>query len=132
MKQLTPNFSQEEFACHCCGALPTLASITRLVLPLQELRNIISFNLSKDCPIIINSGYRCVINNKFCGGSPKSMHLQGLAADIRCPELSIPELHAYCLKIHEFRGIGIYTSWIHVDLRTKPATWDYTHPSITA
>ena len=36
-------------------------------------------------PIAINSGYRGVVLNKTIGGSFKSQHCQGQAADIECP-----------------------------------------------
>ncbi len=37
-----------------------------------------------DDPIIITSGFRCKEVNEAVGGSPKSNHLLGCAADIRC------------------------------------------------
>jgi hypothetical protein len=36
-------------------------------------------------PIAINSGYRGVVLNKTIGGSWKSQHCEGKAADIECP-----------------------------------------------
>ncbi len=37
-----------------------------------------------DDPIIITSAFRCKAVNEAVGGSPKSNHLLGCAADIRC------------------------------------------------
>ena len=37
-------------------------------------------------PILINSGYRCKRLNEMVGGSSKSMHTKGLAADFRTRE----------------------------------------------
>jgi uncharacterized protein YcbK (DUF882 family) len=41
-------------------------------------------------PIHVNSGYRCPALNTAIKGARNSMHLQGLAADIVCPQLGPP------------------------------------------
>jgi len=33
-------------------------------------------------PIYVNSGYRCKELNKLVGGSPRSQHVKGMAADL--------------------------------------------------
>lgn len=69
-------------------------------------------------PIIITSGYRCPELNKALGGSSTSAHMQGLAADIHCPNMSILDLAKFVTQnmgnydqvIYEFR------EWVHVGL----------------
>ena len=41
-------------------------------------------------PIHVNSGYRCPALNTAIKGAGNSMHMQGLAADILCPQLGPP------------------------------------------
>lgn len=48
-------------------------------------------------PIVITSGYRCPELNKLVGGVFNSAHMDGLAVDISCDDMS--RLHAICLRI---------------------------------
>jgi len=41
-------------------------------------------------PIHVTSGYRSVRLNQMVGGTARSMHVQGLAADIVCPDYGNP------------------------------------------
>ena len=66
-------------------------------------------------PIIITSGYRCYDLNKAIGGSDTSQHVDGKAADIIVPNMSVDELFELGSKyvphdqiIHEF------ARWVHV------------------
>ena len=74
-----------------------------------------------DSPIIINSGFRCKKLNKIIGGSKKSQHTVGEAADIVFPFLnqSLKEIYnkiafssiRYSQIIYEFG------QWIHIGLQ---------------
>ena len=37
-------------------------------------------------PILVNSGYRCLVHNKTVGGVSSSQHMRGEAADICCED----------------------------------------------
>ena len=73
-------------------------------------------------PIAINSGYRGVVLNKTIGGSFKSQHCQGQAADIECPGTGnrhvadwISDNCTFDQLILEFHTPGIADSgWVHV------------------
>ena len=73
-------------------------------------------------PIAINSGYRGVVLNKTIGGSFKSQHCQGQAADIECPGTGnrhvadwISDNCTFDQLILEFYTPGIPDSgWVHV------------------
>jgi hypothetical protein len=73
-------------------------------------------------PIAINSGYRGVVLNKAIGGSWKSQHCQGQAADIECPGTGnrhiadwISDNCTFDQLILEFHTPGIPDSgWVHV------------------
>ena len=73
-------------------------------------------------PIAINSGYRGVVLNKTIGGSFKSQHCQGQAADNECPGTGnrhvadwISDNCTFDQLILEFHTPGIPDSgWVHV------------------
>lgn len=106
---LTKNFSKKEFSCKCCGKLKYNKEF---LIRLQILRNLV------EKPIIINSGYRCEINEKRVNG--KGNHIKGNSADIRTSDRKDMELlKKYANKVFEDGGIGIYSNFIHVDLNGK-------------
>mgnify|MGYP002700500222 FL=1 len=72
------NFSLSEFACAC--GCPENHTKLGLLTALQEVRDIFGRGIK------IASGYRCEFHNKGVGGSPKSSHILGLAADIVIPD----------------------------------------------
>jgi len=117
---LSKNFSRWEFECSCCGALEIS---TKLINALQHLRDEVRL------PIHINSGYRCKKHNarlvKTRGAAKHSYHLKGLAADLVILNRMPQDMFWDALKIDEFRhgGIGVYDSFIHVDVRDGVARW---------
>jgi uncharacterized protein YcbK (DUF882 family) len=121
MGDLTKNFDRSEFACkglNCCDrSAPVLPE---LVDGLQLLRNIVGL------PIRITSGFRCNRHNRIIDGAFESFHTLGMAADIACEGIRPVELAALAERIDCFRlgGIGVYVSWVHVDIRkTGKARW---------
>ena len=80
-------------------------------------------------PIAVTSGYRTPYHNKAVGGSPKSAHILGRAADI----VVIPERRTRLIHwAHRigFTGIGIAETFIHLDDmdgtdRKRPYLWIY-------
>lgn len=111
--KVAENFSLHEFQCHC-GAVKLCPA---LVDKLQQLRNALNR------PIVITSGYRCEEHNRAVGGAQRSQHLLGRAADIRVAGLT-PEEVAGVAEAVGFKGIGIYPTFTHVDVREGPqARW---------
>ena len=75
-------------------------------------------------PLIINSGYRTPEHNKAVGGVDSSMHMKGIAVDIKkVKNYSIDEMAKIASAIG-FTGIGKYHTFIHVDVRPYEARWD--------
>jgi hypothetical protein len=118
--QLTPHFTLEEL-CFSQEAVRTgldntpppdvVANLLRLAKMLEKVRAL----LKK--PIHISSGYRSPALNARIGGSPKSAHMDGRAADFICPEFGTPYVVAkkiaaarlgYDQMIHE------YGRWVHI------------------
>ena len=126
----TRSFSVQEMACKCnqCEGYPIAKMNLGFMLKLQKVRDLIA------APLIITSGYRCMKHNLASGGSPRSYHLRGMAADISLAEGHIRgsqatfrmELVEYALKAGLY-GIGIGSNFIHLDSRGygKRRMWVY-------
>lgn len=118
-EQLSKNFKRSEFTCHCGCEDDRVRP--ELIEALQELRNLVN------APIIVTSGFRCIEHNKACGGAKNSQHVYGRAADIHVSGMSQSTLASLAEKIPAFKngGIGIYKTWVHVDVRpTGKARWN--------
>ena len=76
-------------------------------------------------PTVINSGYRGPALNEAVGGSSKSQHCKGEAADIECPGVPNADIAQWIVDnldfdqvILEFYTPGIPDSgWVHVSYR---------------
>jgi len=84
------HFDWFEFACkdYYYTAYPEDLRVSRgvpLANELERVRAWLSAALHRDCPLFLDSVYRTVAHNKAMGGRPKSQHLDGRAADVRCP-----------------------------------------------
>jgi uncharacterized protein YcbK (DUF882 family) len=122
---MTSFFTSEEFACkcknkHCEGKPPKLAMQSTLVQALNRVRE------EFGAPITVTSGFRCQAHNTAVGGSPKSQHMQGIAADIKPAsgkKEDLERLYQLCLAEKAFSGVGDGRpkSFVHVDCRAlKP------------
>lgn len=123
--KLTANFSLSEFKCKDGTDVPTelMPNVKKLANELQKLRDLL------DEPIYINSGYRTPSYNKKIGGARNSFHVQAKAADIVVKSMSSKELHSkieYFISqgVLNFKGIGLYSTFVHVDVRDKKARWN--------
>lgn len=115
--KLSPHFARHEFACPCCQQVQV---DPRLVDALESLRTLVGRK------ICINSGYRCPKHNARVGGSPRSQHLSGHAADIWVANMTGQHLYELAKELPEFRGLGVGSNYLHVDTRTGPrARWRY-------
>ena len=119
MTRLTEHFKLEEFACKCgCGFDQVSMELVRA---LEVLRGRLG-----NRPITVNSGCRCEDHNRAVGGAPNSYHLRGEAADIVVEGVDPHAVAKAAMEIPDLRGIGIYPSWTHVDIRDHHWTKDYT------
>lgn len=78
-------------------------------------------------PIYINSGYRCKVLNEAVGGSDKSQHMQGLAADI---SFGINE-HLCEFAYHILKSV-VYGLYNHIDQCILYKDKRFIHVSIAA
>ena len=105
-------FSMNEFKCKHCGQLPPNGMSKVLLTKLDELRERVGG------PIVVTSGYRCPTHNRNEGGVWNSQHVQGTAADIYAPGISVDHLATLAEDVG-MDGIGRYygAQFVHVDVR---------------
>lgn len=88
------------------------------LLKLDMLRDLCGF------PFRITSSFRTPEYNKRIGGSRNSMHLQGRAVDISCPDNARRALilrHALNMGL----TVGIMPNSVHIDDRPKQIVFHY-------
>ena len=115
-KKLSTNFKVKEFAC-TDGSDPIFID-SDLVNVLQKIRS--HFGKS----VTITSAYRTPSKNKSCGGTTYSQHLYGRAADIKVKGITPKKVAAYAETLLKNKGgIGTYSTFTHIDVRTTKARW---------
>lgn len=115
--RLSKNFTVKEFACS--DGTDTVFISLALVNLLQKIRD----HFGK--AVIINSAYRTEAHNKSIGGATYSQHKYGLAADIHINGVTPKEIASYVETLMPSSGgIGIYKSFVHVDVRRVKSRWN--------
>jgi len=123
-KQLTQNFSIDEFKCHDGTSVPwdLLDNVKKLAKNLQVLRDELGV------PVRIISGYRNPTYNAKIGGAKRSLHMKALAGDIKVKGHTPAEVHSKVLELiasgrMEQGGVGVYRTFVHYDCRGTKARW---------
>jgi uncharacterized protein YcbK (DUF882 family) len=115
--KLSANFKVSEFACK--DGSDTVFISPGLVTVLQKIRD----HFGK--PVIITSAYRNDAYNKKVGGADYSQHKYGMAADIYINGVSPATIAEFVETIMpNTGGVGIYSSFVHVDVRTARERWN--------
>lgn len=116
--KVSANFKVKEFACKDGSNIVVISP--ELVKLLQDIRT----HFGK--AVTITSGYRTVnYNSKVSGSSAESKHCKGLAADIKISGVSPKTVAGYVETIMpDSGGIGIYSNFVHVDVRRDKARWN--------
>ena len=115
-------FDTKEFACKD-GSPSTWPTVVNPQL--IELCNRIREAYGR--PIVVNSGYRSEAHNAKVGGEKNSLHVLGQAADLAPLKKDmdwLPFLHQLALNLNPRGGVGLYDTFVHVDIRGKKARWD--------
>ncbi len=113
---LSTNFKVKEFACK--DGSDKILIDTELVEVLQKIRD----HFGK--PVTINSAYRNSAYNKKIGGVSNSQHTKGTAADVVVSGIKPEDVAKYAEYIMPNKGgIGLYGSFVHVDVRSKRSRW---------
>lgn len=120
-ERLNEFFTRQEFACKCGKC--HLSQYPAVDFELLRLLTMIRRQFNK--PVTITSGWRCAEHNNSVGGATASKHLYGIAADIKVTGAEPDEVAAWLE--HRFpgcMGVGVYESWVHVDVRQHKARWN--------
>ncbi len=123
-KKVSEHFSVYEFACS--DKSDTVLIDSQLVEVLEQVRQ--HFGQA----VIINSAYRTSSYNVSIGGSPKSQHCLGTAADICIKGIDPVRIALYVASLPYYQnhgGIGYYNrvsataGFVHIDVRTNVSRW---------
>lgn len=75
-------------------------------------------------PMVVSSGYRTKFVNDLVGGSAKSLHLYGLAADIIVPMDDMPAIMMFAMNLPEVQELLMSYSgrsyWLHIGISDEP------------
>jgi hypothetical protein len=124
---LSPNFSAAELVESDTATRlgldnrPGYAEMGNLYLLAERLESIRS--ALGDVPILVSSAYRSPKLNAAVKGSPRSAHLQGLAADFRAPAFGTPRnVAGFLADPKRMRDLQIDQlifegTWVHVAFR---------------
>jgi uncharacterized protein YcbK (DUF882 family) len=122
--KITNNFSLQEFNSKCGREMPTnvMVNIIELAKNLQVLRDEVKKSIQ------ITSGYRSPEHNAKVKGAKNSMHIIGMAADIKVAGMTpkqVAEVIERLIAEKKMKegGIGIYKTWVHYDIRNIKARW---------
>jgi len=128
---MTKNFKIDEFKCKgnlkgCKCEMPE--NVYKNIQELAENLQIIRDELQE--PIKINSAYRCENHNRKIGGTSKSQHVKGKAADIVVKNLTPDEVANALDNLQQggfikSGGLGRYDTFTHLDIRGTEARWDF-------
>ena len=123
---MTKNFTKEEFDCNDGSEMPinVYHNMVKVANQLQALRD----ELGK--PIQVNSAWRSEEYNASIGGVKNSQHIMGRAADIVIKGMTPIEVSKIIEELISKGdmlqgGLGIYSSFVHYDIRGTKARWDY-------
>ncbi len=123
---MTKNFSKEEFDCNDGSEMPinVYHNMVKVANQLQTLRDYIGK------PIQVNSAWRSEEYNASIGGVKNSQHIMGRAADIVIKGMTPIEVSKTIEELISKGdmlqgGLGIYSSFVHYDIRGTKARWDY-------
>lgn len=123
--KLTKNFSLKEFNCKDGTPVPKMYynNVQELANNLQILRDYLEVPVE-----ITGSGYRTPSHNKKVNGAKNSQHLTASAADINAKGYTPKELAVTIEKLIKENkmkqgGLGIYTGFVHYDIRDIKTRW---------
>jgi uncharacterized protein YcbK (DUF882 family) len=115
--QLSKHFKRSEFRCKC-----SKCSFDTVDYKLIEVLEALRFWAAR--PVKITSGCRCEAHNKTVGGSKKSQHLYGRAADIQIEDIHPEDIVEWLnFKYPNELGVGLYKTWVHLDVRSGCKRW---------
>ncbi|WP_417686384.1 D-Ala-D-Ala carboxypeptidase family metallohydrolase [Roseibium sp.] len=99
------------------------------ILPLVRVLD--SLREETGLPVVLTSVYRSPAYNKKIGGASRSQHMAFTAADFKVVGAAAGSTGDWAQKLNAMRaagafegGIGVYRTFVHVDVRGTRADWD--------
>lgn len=117
MKKSGPSaiLSWDELACKDGTPYPERWRLTRAV---DLSRAFGAVRSAVGLPIVVLSGYRTAAHNASVGGTRHSQHVEGRALDLLPPRgWDATGLAAVVRSVLEIRGVGVYPTFVHMDIR---------------
>jgi hypothetical protein len=121
----TANFKMSQFDCSDGTKVPNqyTGNVYKVMEQLEIIRAAAGTNIR------INSGYRTKSKNTSVGGKRDSQHLLGKATDITANGKTPKQLHDLILKLINDKkilqgGLGLYSTFVHYDIRGTAARWN--------
>lgn len=109
-------FKRAEFKCKCGNCYCDTVD--------AELLGVLTKTREQFGVIHILSGHRCRIHNDSVGGTARSQHILGKAADIAARDVAPADIYSWLdLRYSGKYGIGSYDSFTHIDVRSNRARW---------
>ena len=134
MKQLTEHFNLSEFVRSDTATRLGIDNSINDPEIIANIKNLCEHVLEPlrayaNCPILINSGYRCQQLNAAVGGSRRSQHMKGEACDIRITDSATGNRWFHWMKenlpfdqlVKERAHRSSSSFWIHVSLTRDDA-----------
>lgn len=117
MGDVSKHFSRREFACaDGCGFEAVDAELLDIAEQLRE----------KIGAFTPNCACRCLEHNRNVGSKDTSFHVKGMAMDIPIKDnIRRQEVYEWLDNwvLFERGGLGLYDTFIHIDLRRTKARW---------
>lgn len=128
--KITPNFKFYELACNANDEIYMDKAVWNHAWRLQETRKRMTGRLGYVLSFVVNSWFRTVVyNSSLKGSSATSLHLKGIATDLKIRQSWIQDLlmktwFEVCEEDGLQGGCGRYTTFLHVDSRKYRSVWD--------
>lgn len=116
----SPHLTWRELACKDGTPYPLEWRESRaavLAEAFEDLRRLLG-----GAPLLVLSAYRTPAHNRKIGGARNSQHLEGRALDLRSADgrVNLHEIAHFARTIAAVRGIGVYRTFVHIDVRPQP------------
>ncbi len=115
---ISEHFKRDEFICDCGCGQDTVD--VELITVLEDIRN----HFGVPVAITKRGGNRCTALNFKAGGSNKSQHILSKASDVKVRGITPLQVYVYLeTKYPNKYGLGLYPTFVHVDVRPLKARW---------
>lgn len=105
----------------CIDNTPNEVTIRNLILLCEKILEPLRMKIGR--PVYVSSGYRSPELNTLIGGSPRSQHTKGEAADIEVAGMTAAEVFRYIIEESALpfdQVIEEFGEWVHISWSKNP------------